>query len=73
MAKRLNNSYNIDVLTEMETNFTNERYLEHEKQCANCSKEAIKKCSQCVITYYCSRECQVENWTIHKSICKAKI
>ncbi|KAE9388737.1 hypothetical protein BT96DRAFT_1003914 [Gymnopus androsaceus JB14] len=27
-------------------------------------------CGQCKGTYYCSRECQVKNWSAHKAICQ---
>lgn len=29
-------------------------------KCANCKKEATKRCSKCKRVYYCSRECQVD-------------
>lgn len=35
-----------------------------------CGKAANKKCAGCKISYYCSRECQKEDWKIHKLICK---
>ena len=28
-------------------------------KCANCHKEALKRCSKCKQEFYCSRECQV--------------
>ncbi|ODM94057.1 Zinc finger MYND domain-containing protein 10 [Orchesella cincta] len=37
--------------------------------CANCSKEAEKRCSKCKKEWYCSRECQVEHWKRHKVTC----
>lgn len=37
--------------------------------CNKCGKDAIKKCGRCKSVYYCSRECQVEDWKTHKPIC----
>jgi len=39
--------------------------------CHKCSKEGVNysKCDRCKIAYYCSRECQVNNWCEHKYIC----
>ncbi|THV07107.1 hypothetical protein K435DRAFT_848446 [Dendrothele bispora CBS 962.96] len=44
--------------------------------CSQCGKaqekESFSRCSKCHSTYYCSRECQVEHWPIHKSVCRAR-
>lgn len=37
-------------------------------QCFN-SITDLKKCSRCKITAYCSKQCQKNNWTIHKRVC----
>jgi len=41
--------------------------------CWNCHKEkervALSVCSRCMITPYCSRGCQVADWTNHKKSC----
>ena len=39
--------------------------------CAKCSKPATMKCSKCkvVLTHYCSRECQRDDWKGHKKVC----
>lgn len=47
-----------------------------QRKCANCSKSEgvkLKKCSLCVQqkmdpVYYCSRECQMEDWEEHQTI-----
>lgn len=36
--------------------------------CALCSKEATKRCSRCKSTWYCSTECQKQDWKNHKKI-----
>ena len=38
--------------------------------CSVCSKEASKKCSKCKLQFYCSKQCQKEDWKNHKAICK---
>uniref|UniRef100_A0A8W7P0B2 MYND-type domain-containing protein n=1 Tax=Anopheles coluzzii TaxID=1518534 RepID=A0A8W7P0B2_ANOCL len=75
MAKRIGAAYNTDLL---------ERYTEQEekrrkqgendasavKVCGNCGASAAKKCSNCMHVYYCSRDCQLQNWTDHKELCR---
>lgn len=41
------------------------------RECKNCSaKPSSKKiCAKCKQTWYCSKECQVEHWKIHKVVC----
>src|SRR5690348_15476538 len=42
--------------------------------CQHClrleSDTKYKLCSQCGIVWYCSRECQVEHWEIHREKCE---
>ncbi len=41
------------------------------KLCSNCKcQEALKKCSSCKKVYYCSIDCQIIHWNIHRSYCK---
>ena len=35
-----------------------------------CEKLATSKC-KCLVVHYCSRECQVLDWKVHKKICLA--
>eukprot|EP01114_Cavostelium_apophysatum_P023182 TRINITY_DN8656_c0_g1_i1.p1 TRINITY_DN8656_c0_g1~~TRINITY_DN8656_c0_g1_i1.p1 ORF type:complete len:274 (-),score=19.54 TRINITY_DN8656_c0_g1_i1:126-947(-) len=39
--------------------------------CKYCSKlgEDLKKCGKCRKAVYCSRECQVKDWSVHKRTC----
>lgn len=45
-------------------------YLESDPTCARCKADASNRCSKCHSEWYCSRKCQVEDWPIHKQICK---
>ena len=44
--------------------------LEKMKPCAHCKTRTIKLCAGCNLTPYCSRECQVKQWSSHKPRCK---
>ena len=39
--------------------------------CKNCQQrfEKIKHCALCTLAHYCSRECQLKDWPMHKNIC----
>ena len=38
--------------------------------CANCgSSDSKSKCSRCSIPY-CTRDCQLKHWSVHKQVCK---
>lgn len=72
IAKRLNNAYNIDFMekfNETDNCFEPKNSID-EHHCVQCSVLAAKKCSRCEQIYYCSRECQVKHWPIHKTICQ---
>jgi hypothetical protein len=39
--------------------------------CKNCNIETTEfRCGKCQKAYYCSKECQVENWKTHRLACK---
>ena len=40
------------------------------KLCWNCfvPAEDLKKCSKCWISRYCGRDCQVQDWKVHKIV-----
>jgi ankyrin repeat protein len=46
---------------------------ERHKLCLNCNKyqEGMKRCARCKAAYYCSADCQKNDWKIHKSRCGA--
>ena len=39
------------------------------KICMNCGKIASFRCQQCKFTVYCSNECMLSHWHIHKKYC----
>ncbi|KAI0067092.1 hypothetical protein BV25DRAFT_1868112 [Artomyces pyxidatus] len=38
-----------------------------------CPKEGTLRCKACTLVSYCSKECQVKHWKVHKQDCKDKI
>lgn len=46
-------------------------------ECANCHRRAAagepsyKRCGKCKNAYYCSRDCQVGHWRVHKTKCQS--
>ena len=42
---------------------------EGKPKCSECGGEAEHRCSRCKNEWYCSRQCQVENWSKHKEMC----
>ncbi|KAF2078153.1 hypothetical protein CYY_000537 [Polysphondylium violaceum] len=45
------------------------------KVCQTCfhknqNNKPLRKCSSCKMVYYCSKECQIKNWSFHKAICR---
>ncbi len=37
--------------------------------CSVCSKKGALRCGKCRAQYYCSKECQVKDWKVHKKVC----
>jgi hypothetical protein len=52
-------------------------FFKPRRMCRHCSngertaefQMALKACSRCKLTFYCSRECQIADWKRHKSKC----
>ncbi|KAL7784097.1 hypothetical protein V8C37DRAFT_396383 [Trichoderma ceciliae] len=39
--------------------------------CIMCNKSPANRCMQCHSSYYCSKECQVSDWSSHRLLCKS--
>jgi MYND finger len=41
--------------------------------CGNCGKVGpdLKKCAKCLNRWFCGRECQLKDWTLHRTVCRA--
>lgn len=37
---------------------------------AECNQETAQRCQACLLTYYCSAECQQADWDAHKKVCR---
>jgi len=46
-----------------------EAVLPTKHKCELCGHDAERKCSKCRKAWYCTRECQVKHWKIHKEKC----
>ena len=44
-----------------------------DKICGGCGKYAKKRCGNCQLQYYCSKECQRVHWKTHEPKCKKQI
>merc|ERR1719508_590974 len=46
-------------------------------QCDFCSRlppvEEVHRCSRCLTMMYCSKDCQLSDWKIHKITCKEDV
>jgi len=58
----------VQRLAEWYNSFDVESFLD-DPICAKCGAPAEKRCSRCKNEWYCSRECQVDAWEGHKTVC----
>ncbi|KZV73600.1 hypothetical protein PENSPDRAFT_648751 [Peniophora sp. CONT] len=47
----------------------NKPVLSEDRWCERCGKQSTMRCSGCGFAYYCSVECQKNNWKTHKNHC----
>lgn len=40
--------------------------------CFNCAKQSTYRCARCHSAHYCSKKCQIEEWSFHKQYCNTK-
>ena len=64
-----------DVVIEHMTSVCKQRREEALKKgalrtCNFCKKETSKRCSGCLLVWYCSKECQTAGWEDHRQECK---
>ncbi|KAM4636974.1 tudor domain-containing protein 1 [Discoglossus pictus] len=52
------------------TLFNTVKPIPRSTSCHHCGLHGSRRCSQCRQTYYCSLECQREDWAAHSVICK---
>lgn len=69
LAQKLSSAYNTDVLAEFDEPSSKDPQTEDNKSCKVCQKAAEKKCGNCSKAFYCSKDCQVKHWPIHKKVC----
>lgn len=63
---------NIEEFAKMNRSDSNYRIPTKLAHCYTCNiKHGVFKCSRCLVTVYCSKECQRVAWPTHKQSCKA--
>ena len=51
--------------------FVNDRFnINIDLMCYHCYHSSIYRCSNCKKAIYCSKQCQLLNWKIHKKYCE---
>jgi hypothetical protein len=68
-----NNTENSNKKSESKVKkMNNDSHSKKKKNCLCCLKkvEGSSRCSKCRTALYCSRECQLKHWPVHKNICQ---
>ena len=59
--------------SESELNSEDVHDIDVQEFCANCFRRpegiVLKRCTRCILSFYCSVKCQRENWSEHKVAC----
>ncbi len=63
-SMHINKIQNFKLITILEGNKSKQR------ECVVCKKLNAKLCGNCKTVAYCSRECQLSHWKVHKPLCK---
>ena len=52
-------------------NIDSSSHRNSDRNCLYCLQvvQGSSRCSQCRTALYCSRECQIKHWPVHKNIC----
>eukprot|EP01032_Pedospumella_encystans_P013920 gene13920-16007_t len=63
--------FSIDIRAIINKSRNKSSYKAFKSQCLNCLATDIptSKCKRCLVATYCSRECQVQHWKVHKKVC----
>jgi len=71
-AKKGSNSNDADDNLNKELSNMNINSRSSNRTCLCCLKEVegSSRCSQCRTALYCSRECQLKHWPVHKNSCQ---
>ena len=60
----------LNMLTRISSSTSYKSEIVEVKTCAFCQeKESKFRCSKCKTTKYCSKECQIKDWPMHRPIC----
>jgi threonine dehydratase len=68
LKQSMDEKQQIQRLADLYTNNTVEGLIDGFK-CKKCQKQAFKRCSKCKSVWYCCKECQVGDWSDHKTAC----
>lgn len=74
VARKLSEAYNVERIMELEGGAAvaaQQPSSSNLHKCGQCQGAAEKKCSKCELVFYCSRDCQVQHWSTHKSFCNS--
>jgi len=71
LPNRLDTQESVAKMIEDIVRFRDEQAADPRELCVSCNERGTKLCGKCNHASYCSRECQVADWSIHKHVCSA--